>query len=122
MCQMLSPERAVIWSVLHEGTLDVPLAAGVRADHFTHPPYRCWFDLADRLRRDGAAVGVVDAETFVHLLEDAGETPSHADRRALRRMFRVAPPPRIRANLGLLAQALADRHAGRRVHMEKLIN
>lgn len=117
MCQMLSPERAVIWSILHDATVDLP--TGLSVDHFTHPPYRLWFALAQRLRAAGA---VTDAETFLNTLSDEALPVSHADRRALRRMFRLAPPARVRANLGLLVQALADRHAGRRVHMERLAN
>lgn len=69
-------------------------------DHFTHESYRRWFAVL-------AALGYV---------------MDHREQRALKRMLRVPPPPRVQANRELLIQALADRRAGRRMHIERLIN
>lgn len=74
MCQMLSPERAVIWSILHNGELGTDVADLLRADYFTHPPYRRWFEVARQ------SEGVFEAEGFLALLENAGPPPTHADR------------------------------------------
>lgn len=119
MCQILSPERAVIWSFLHDEAGFRALDGVVDAAHFSHPPYRRWFEVSRRIYRAG---GRVTPDDFLRALEASEGGVGHAERRALRRMFRVAPPPRVRANLALFARALADRHAGRRVHLERLIN
>lgn len=119
MCQILSPERAVIWSVLHDEAHFRALDGKIEAAFFTHAPYGRWFALSRRLYGDG---GALTSEAFLRALDAAEGGVGHADRRALRRMFRVPPPPRVRANLDLFARALADRHAGRRVHLERLIN
>ena len=50
MCNAISPERAVIWTLLHEGRADDRL----RAEHFTHQSYRQWFAVAHDLARRGA--------------------------------------------------------------------
>lgn len=108
MCNAISPERAVIWTVLFEGRAD----ARLRAEHFTHETYARWFARAC----DQLAQGRVLAEDAF-----AADTAAH-ERRALKRMLRVPPPPRVRANAELLVDALVDRHAGRRMHIERLIN
>ena len=108
MCNAISPERAVIWTVLFEGRADPRL----RAEHFTHDTYARWFAKARDLMGAGQAFS---EQAF------AAET-QESERRALKRMLRVPPPPRVRSNAALLVDALADRHAGRRVHIERLIN
>lgn len=119
MCQILSPERAVIWALLHNEAGFRALDGVVEASHFSHLPYRLWFEVSRGLYRGD---GCLTADGFIRALEAADGEVGHADRRALRRMFRVAPPARVRANLHLFAQALADRRAGRRVHLERLNN
>lgn len=108
MCNAISPERAVIWTVLFEGRADERLSA----EHFTYEPYARWFAKAQDLMGAGLALS---EEAF------AGATRDQ-ERRALKRMLRVPPPPRVRANAGLLVEALVDRHAGQRMHIERLIN
>jgi len=115
MCNALSPEKAVIWTVLH----DLAPTDTLSAAHFMHPAYRVWFEIAVALRGAG---GVVNEQQVVEAAHGLGRAPRPADQRALRRLLRVAPPARIRNNAALLAQALVDRHQGRRVHIEKLIN
>lgn len=122
MCNALSPEKAVIWTVLHDLALASPgvgQAGGVRREHFTHPIYQLWFDAAARLH---AANRPIDATSIAELLRQGDQTMTERDNRALKRLLRVAPPPRIRNNAAMLAQALNDRHQGRRVHIERLIN
>lgn len=119
MCQMISPERAVIWSCLHDPDGQTDAWNAVRADYFLHAPYRRWFEAAQALRRSGDPVS--DTAITKHL-RDAHHTLAKTDTRALRRMFKVAPPPRIRANVALLVKALVDRHEGRRVDLGRLIN
>ena len=108
MCNAISPERAVIWTVLYEGRADGRLRPG----HFTHETYARWFSVAQTLIGKG---GAFELEAFVY------ETHPH-EHRALKRMLRVPPPPRVRTNAALLVDALIDRQAGRRVHIERLIN
>ncbi|MBF0248222.1 MAG: hypothetical protein HQL36_09155 [Alphaproteobacteria bacterium] len=115
MCNALSPEKAVIWSVLH----GLEPAGPLSADHFTLPAYRVWFACAQALRDGGEAVR---EDTMIRALRDAGHHPGRAELRSLKRLLGNPPPPRIRGNAGLLAQALLDRHAGRRMHIERLIN
>lgn len=114
MCNALSPEKAVIWTVLHG------LApTDVRCAHFTHGVYQSWC----RAVRDVAlAEGAISYESVSSALKYRGETLRPADERALRRLLRLPPPPRIRDNAELLVQALRDRQNGRRMHIEKLIN
>ncbi|HEY9079421.1 hypothetical protein [Magnetovibrio sp.] len=114
MCNALSPEKAVIWSVLH-GLAPEDL----RADYFTHPVYRGWFEAVDALRRDHAEVSI---DAICAIAQNRGVAMRDIDRRALRRMMRIAPPGRIADNAELLGQALFDRHHGNAVHIEKLIN
>ena len=114
MCNALSPEKSVIWSVLH----------GVSADHFkieyfSHPVYRLWFEAATRLRGGGQAVNFVNIERD---LDSQGLCQSDADKRALKRLLRVDPPARIQANADVFMRSLADTYHGRRVHIERLIN
>lgn len=115
MCNAISPERAVMWTVLHQGGVDPRL----RAEHFTHESYRQWFALAVELAHQG--VSFSEAE-FAGRAEAAGRPMDHRDRRALKRMLRVPPPPRVLSNRDLLVQALVDRHLGQRMHIERLIN
>lgn len=114
MCNALSPEKAVIWSVLHD------LApADLRAAYFTHPAYRAWFEAVRALRHKNTEVC---AQTILGAVEAQDHAVREIDRRALQRMLRFAPPARIADNAQLLSQALVDRHHGRTVHIEKLIN
>lgn len=114
MCNALSPEKAVIWSVLHD------LApTDLRAAYFTHPAYRVWFEAVNALRLEHVEIS---AETIHATAEARGHAVRKIDRRALQRMVRIAPPARIVDNAQLLSQALIDRHHGRAVHIEKLIN
>ena len=102
MCQMLSPERALIWSLLHDPDQFRAVGEAVRAEHFTHIPYARWFEIS----RHRVTAGLpVDMKALTEAVEAAWGTISPSDRRALRRMFRVAPPRRIRTNPGLLAKA-----------------
>ena len=114
MCNALSPERAVIWSVLHDHA-----PADLSADHFLHPAYRMWFEAARLLREEGKSLDAAAIEAAVRRQK---KSLSDRDRRALRRMLRIAPPARIADNVCLLGQALIDRHAGKAVHIERLIN
>jgi len=114
MCNALSPEKAVIWSVLHD------LApTDLRATYFTHPAYRVWFEAVSALRLDRAEIS---AETIHATAAAQGHAVREIDRRALQRMMRIAPPARIVDNAHLLSQALIDHHHGRAVHIERLIN
>ena len=104
----------MIWSVLHD------LApADLRASYFTHPAYRVWFEAVSALRLEHAELS---AETIHATAKAQGHAVREIDRRALQRMVRIAPPARIADNAQLLSQALVDRHHGRAVHIEKLIN
>lgn len=114
MCNALSPEKAVMWTLLFEGAVDPALCE----DHFTHESYRRWFAVLAALQG-----GVPFSEDdFSARAAAMGYALDHTERRALKRMLRVPPPPRVRANRALLVQALGDRHAGRRMHIERLIN
>lgn len=115
MCNALSPEKAVMWTVLYEGAWDPAL----RPDHFTYENYRRWFRVMASLVDDAAKP---DEAAFLARAEALGVEISPQERRALKRMLRVPPPPRVRANHPLLVRALTDHHAGRRVHIERLIN
>lgn len=115
MCNALSPEKAVMWTLLFEGVLD----ADLRAEHFTHESYRRWFAVMEALHRAGAPV---DEAQMVDHAAALGYAMDHRERRALQRMLRVPPPPRVQANRALLIQALTDRLVGKRVHIERLIN
>ncbi|HEY9163495.1 MAG TPA: hypothetical protein VIN57_02705 [Magnetovibrio sp.] len=115
MCNALSPEKAVMWTLLFEGAPDPEL----RAEHFTHESYRRWFAVMAQLMQDGEAV---NEASMVKRSEASGHAMDRLEKRALQRMLRVPPPPRVRANRSLLVQALADRLLGKRVHIERLIN
>ena len=119
MCNALSPEKAVMWTFLFEGAVDPAL----RADHFTHESYRRWFAVLAALN-DGGDGQAVPLNEFVFSERAAalGHAMDHREQRALKRMLRVPPPPRVRANRELLVQALVDRHVGKRMHIERLIN
>ncbi len=114
MCNALSPEKAVMWTFLYEGGVDPALCA----DHFTYESYRRWFVALAQLP-EGACL---DEAAFSAQLKAQGHIMDHREQRALRRMLRVPPPPRVRANRDMLIQALADRRAGCRIHIERLIN
>ena len=114
MCNALSPEKAVIWSVL-QGVSVGPLQSA----YFRHPVYRAWFDAANFLRRSGEAVDFANLEGE---LKRNGMRHSDADKRSLKRLLRVNLPRRIHHNAHAFAQSLADIHQGHRVHMESLIN
>ena len=114
MCNALSPEKAVIWSVLRG------VAVGpVQRAYFRYPVYRAWFDAANQLRTAGQAV---DLAGVMGALKRAGVRQSDADTRALKRLLRVQPPRRILDNAHAFTQSLADIHSGHRVHIESLIN
>lgn len=115
MCNALSPEKAVMWTLLFEGVLDT----NVRVEHFTHESYRRWFAVMEALHRAGAPV---DEARMIERAAMLGYAMDHKERRALQRMLRVPPPPRVRANRALLIQALSDRLVGKRMHIERLIN
>lgn len=118
MCNAMSPERSVIWSVLH-GLAPHDAPDALSGEHFTHPTYRMWFDAVCGLR--GAKREINDPAIHDILLSQ-GHTMRDIDRRALKRMLRLPPPTRIAENTGLLCQALRDRHQGLSVHIERLIN
>lgn len=115
MCNALSPEKAVMWTLLFEGAPDPAL----RAEHFTHESYRRWFAVMETLNSVGASV---DEAQMIERAAALGYAMDHRERRALQRMLRVPPPPRVQANRALLIQALTDRLVGKRVHIERLIN
>ena len=114
MCNALSPEKAVIWSVL-QGTS----VGAVQRAYFRYPIYRAWFDAANHLRSGGRAVDFAGVEAE---LKRNGVRQSDADKRSLKRMLRVQPPRRISDNAHTFTQSLADIHSGHRVHIESLIN
>jgi len=118
MCNALSPEKSVIWSVLH-GLVPDGLPDDLNAEHFTHPAYRVWFDAVCELRQADAEISVSALEA---VLQGRGHEMRDLDARALKRMLRISPPARIADNAVLLCQALIDRHMGRSVHLERLIN
>lgn len=115
MCNALSPEKAVMWTFLYEGGVDPLLCA----EHFTYESYRRWFAV---LAASGDGRSALNESAFCERAEAMGHALDHRERRALKRMLRVPPPPRVRANRELLIQALADRFAGKRMHIERLIN
>ena len=119
MCNAISPEKAVMWTLLFEGGVDPSLCA----EHFTHESYRRWFGVLASI--DGGpevSPGPVSERDFLDAAAALGHTLEHLEQRALQRMLRVPPPPRVQANRALLVQALSDRHTGKRVHIERLIN
>jgi len=122
MCNALSPEKAVIWTVLHDlvsAPTGADQAVSLSREHFTHPVYQLWYGASCRLR---ATNRTIDVSSVAQILRQDGHAMKDRDKRALKRLLRVAPPPRIRNNAAMLAQALSDRHQGRRVHIERLIN
>ena len=88
------------------------------AEHFTHESYRNWFAVLAAFPVNRS----FDEDVFSESAEALGHVMDHRERRALKRMLRVPPPPRVLANRELLIQALADHHAGKRMHIERLIN
>lgn len=86
-------------------------------DHFTHESYRRWFTVLSTLGDEP-----LNELVFSKNMAALGHVMDHREQRALKRMLRVPPPPRVQANRELLIQALADRHAGKRMHIERLIN
>jgi len=118
MCNALSPERSVIWSVLH-GLVPHDAPHDLSAEYFTHPTYRMWFDALCTLCRAKREVSVSSIDA---ILQSQGHMMRDTDRRALKRMLRLPPSTRIAQNTGLLCQALRDRHYGLSVHIERLIN
>ncbi|MFC1673632.1 hypothetical protein ACFL12_05710 [Pseudomonadota bacterium] len=119
MCNALSPEKAVIWSVLHAADLGEGLGLELTAEHFTYDRYRRWFRVCAEVRAQGEALS---EESFNARARVLGVVFEDAERRALKRLFRLQPPPRIRDNATAFVQALCDCRAGRRVHIERLIN
>ncbi|MCW8914790.1 MAG: hypothetical protein OQK24_02930 [Magnetovibrio sp.] len=114
MCNALSPEKAVIWSVLQGLSADE-----LESKYFRHPIYRSWFDAAINLQRSGQPLDYVNIE---RVLNAQGHCQSDANQRSLKRLLRITPPPRIRENAHVFIQSLVDIHHGRRVHIESLIN
>lgn len=86
-------------------------------DHFTHESYRRWFAVLATLGDEP-----LNEIIFNRSMAALGYEMDHREQRALKRMLRVPPPPRVQANRELLIQALVDRRAGRRMHIERLIN
>lgn len=86
-------------------------------DHFTHESYRRWFTVLASLGDEP-----LNETVFSKSAAALGHVMDHREQRALKRMLCVPPPPRVQANRELLIQALADRHAGKRMHIERLIN
>ena len=119
MCNALSPEKAVIWSVVRSADDWRAIRDTVKPEHFTHGPYRLAYRLAGALHAGG---WTVNEATLADSADMEGLAFDPVELRALRRMVRVAPPERVRTNLTRLAEALVDRAAGRPVHIESLIN
>ena len=115
MCQMISPERMAIWSALFDERFYRVLSVRVEARHFEHPTYRRWYQACAEAY---AANKPVTIRSFL----ETDEAATAADRRALTRMIKVSPPPRVRANIDLLAAALVDKAEGRAVDLRKLQN
>jgi len=113
MCNALSAEKAVIWTILHG---DIP--CGVSREHFTHPMYRHCFDVVS----GHCAKSAISVSDITDILESRGHRVSHVEQRVLKRLIRIRPSARIRRNIHVLVQALIDRHKGIPVHTEKLIN
>ena len=118
MCNALSPEKAVIWSVLHR-----PPPDDLKAEYFAHRAYRLWFEAAHAIRQVSGHISVSSIEAALRPQNpDLDQYLRPLDWRALERMLKVAPSPRIADNVELMCQALADQHCGLSVHIERLIN
>lgn len=120
MCNVLSPERALLWAVMHAPALHEAVAGILRPEFFTHTPYRVCYTVCRDLYAAGR--GAVTEDVIVQGAARQGFALAPADRRAVRRMLRVSPPARVRDNVAALAAAVADRHHGRPARLPGLIN
>ena len=114
MCNALSPEKAVIWSVLHGAPTDKLLAGA-----FRYGPYRTLFDTALALKEQRLALSL---DRFKRELARKNTSLAPQDMRALKRMLKVPPPPRIRDNAQAFIGALADIQSGQPVQLHRFIN
>lgn len=114
MCNALSPEKAVIWSVLHGASTD-----RLKTGTFRYAPYQTLFDVAQALKDRGQAFSL---DNFKTELASKNITMPRKELRALARMLKVAPPPRIRDNAESFITALADIQSGQPVHLHRFIN
>ncbi|CCQ73156.1 DnaB-like helicase N-terminal domain-containing protein [Magnetospira sp. QH-2] len=119
MCNRLSPEKAVIWDIIHSGRIYHDLADRLKASHFTHRPYRRIFRICETLYRSG---GTVTPEAFDEVARSMGYRFDLRDRRALDRMLRQPPQARMVANVSRLAQAMIDLQSAGRADLEILAN
>ena len=114
MCNALSPEKAVIWSILHGEPTDP-----VSCDTFRYTPYRLWFDAVTALQAQGQNLNF---ENIQNELNRNAVSLTSKDARALKRMLKNAPPPRIRDNAQAFIRALADIQGGAPVELHRFIN
>ncbi len=117
MCNALSPERAVLWAVLHDAAVHRRVGGRLHDDLFTTAFHRACFAACRSLR--AAGTGRLDEPA---MCAAPGTAFSDGERRALARMLRVAPPARVRDNVDALVAALDDRAHGRPVNLLHLIN
>lgn len=117
MCNALSPERAVLWAVLHDAAVHRRVGERLHDGLFTTAFHRACFTACRTLRAAGA--GRLE-ETAV--CAAPGTAFSDSERRALARMLRVEPPARVRDNVDDLVAALDDRAHGRAVNLLRLVN
>ena len=114
MCNALSPEKAVIWSILHGEPTDP-----VSCDTFRYAPYRLWFEAVAALHTRGH---VLNFENIQNELSRNAVSMSPRDARALKRMLKNVPPPRIRDNAQAFIRALSDIQTGATVQLHRFIN
>ena len=114
MCNALSPEKAVIWSILHGAPTD-----RFSAETFRYAPYRSWFQAATRLKDAGCALSL---EALTQELTRTGARPTAKDIRALKRMLKTEPPARIRDNADAFMRALDAIQDGQPVELHRFIN
>ncbi|GAB6051240.1 hypothetical protein JCM17960_00600 [Magnetospira thiophila] len=119
MCNRLSPEKAVIWGVIHSRHVHDQLAPRLTADHFTHRTYRRCFRICARIY---AAGGQVTPQTLAATAAELGYDFTAADRRAIDRMLRQPPQSRMVTHAQTLAQAMIDLQAHGCANMERLVN
>ncbi|MEG3617178.1 hypothetical protein V5T82_01805 [Magnetovibrio sp. PR-2] len=114
MCNALSPEKAVIWSVLHGAPCETVLAG-----RFRYAPYQTLFEAALTLKAQGKTFNL---DNFQAELSRTNASLSPKDLRALKRMLNVSPPPRIRDNANSFMRALGDIQSGQPVELHRFIN
>lgn len=114
MCNALSPEKAVIWTVLHDLAPE-----GLCREDFTYLTYQQWFTAVCRLRQKSLPVNL---ESIWAEVAENGHILKKLDLRSLKRLLKMPPPGRFCNNAGLFSQALVERRLDRGVHVERLIN